>query len=126
MREDRQVRHVLVWGAINALPPSQDVPQVKFHFDYSGGWKSRGRVIAGSFGNRCLPYDGPPLVFEVAACKAPDGTYWALQAWYRLLPMRGFVPWLPDQGKLEFHVSHSADDPSFAVTVPSFSNASPT
>ena len=105
-REDGQVRHVLVWGAINALPPSQDVPQVRFHFDYSGGWKSRGRVIAGSFRNRCLPYDGPPLVFEVAACKAPDGTYWAVQAWYRLLPMRGFAPWLPDQGKLEFHVSH--------------------
>ena len=40
------------------------------------------------------------------ACKAPDGTYWAVQAWQRLLPMRGFAPWLPDQGKLEFHVSH--------------------
>ena len=23
------------------------------------------------------------------ACKAPDGTYWALQRWQRLLPMRG-------------------------------------
>ena len=44
--------------------------------------------------------------FLVAACKAPDGTYWAVQAWQRLLPMRGFAPWLPDQGKLEFHVSH--------------------
>ena len=29
-----------------------------------------------------------------------------MQAWQRLLPMRGFAPWLPDQGKLEFHVSH--------------------
>jgi hypothetical protein len=105
-REDGQVRHVLVWGAINALAPSQAVPQVRFHFDYSGGWKSRGRSIAAAFRNRCLPYDGPPLVFGVSACKAPDGTYWAVQAWYRRLPMRGFAPWLPDQGKLEFHVSH--------------------
>jgi hypothetical protein len=85
-REDGQVRHVLVWGAINALPPSQDVPQVRFHFDYSGGSKSRGRVIADSFRNRCLPYEGPALVFEVAACKAPDGSYRAVQAWYRLVP----------------------------------------
>src|SRR5690349_849977 len=85
VREDGQPRHVLVWGAINALPPSQDTPQAVFRFDYSGGWKTYGRVIAGSFRNRCGPYDGPPLVFPVAACKAPDGTYWAVQAWYRLL-----------------------------------------
>jgi len=29
--------HLLVWGAINALPPSQSVPQVHFRFDWSGG-----------------------------------------------------------------------------------------
>jgi hypothetical protein len=106
VREDGKPRHVLVWGAINALPPSRDVPQVAFRFDYSGGWKKYGRVIARTFRDRCSPYDGPPLVFQVAACKAPDGSYWAIQAWYRLLPMRGFAPWLPDQGKLETHVSH--------------------
>jgi hypothetical protein len=106
VREDGKPRHVLVWGAINALPPSQDVPQVAFRFDYSGGWKKYRHVIARTFRDRCSPYDGPPLVFRVAACKAPDGSYWAIQAWYRLLPMRGFAPWLPDQGKLEFHVSH--------------------
>jgi hypothetical protein len=33
------VRHVLVWGAINAKPPDRAHPdsQVKFHVDYSGG-----------------------------------------------------------------------------------------
>src|SRR5262249_31995005 len=94
-------RHVLARGAINARAPSQDVPQVAFRFDYSGGWKSHGRQVWAQFVNRCRPYDGPALPYLVAACKAPDGTYWAVQAWYRLLPMRGFAPWLPDQGKLE-------------------------
>ena len=28
----------------------------------------------------------------VAACKAPDGTYWAVQAWQRRLPLLGFDP----------------------------------
>jgi hypothetical protein len=106
LREDGRIRHVLVWGAINARPPSRDVPQVAFRFDYSGGLRSLGHAAAPQFVDRCAPYDGPPLVDLVAACKAPDGTYWAVQAWQRLLPMRGFAPWLPDQGKLEFHVSH--------------------
>jgi len=105
-RQDGRIRHVLVWGAINARPPSRDVPQVAFHFDYSGGLASLGHGVAPTFVDRCAPYDGPPLVFLVAACKAPDGTYWAVQAWQRLLPMRGFQPWLPEQGALEFHVSH--------------------
>ena len=29
---------------------------------------------------RCRPYDGPALPLFVAGCKAPDGSYWALQA----------------------------------------------
>jgi hypothetical protein len=105
-REDGRIRHVLVWGAIDARAPSRDTPQVAFRFDYSGGLRTYGRQVAPRFANRCSRYDGPPLVFLVAACKAPDGTYWAVQAWHRLLPMRGFEPWLPQQGKLEFHVSH--------------------
>jgi hypothetical protein len=105
-REDGAVRHVLAWGAINARAPSRTVPQVAFQFDYSGGWKTYGHQIASTFTNRCGPYDGPALPYLVTACKAPDGTYWAVQAWQRLLPMRGFAPWLPDQGKLEFHLSH--------------------
>ena len=34
------------------------------------------------------------LVWLVAACRAPDGSYWALQRWQRLLPMRGIAPFL--------------------------------
>lgn len=105
-REDGRRRDVLVWGAITARPPSRTVPQVAFRFDYSGGLSSLGHRAAPGFVDRCAPYDGPPLVFLVTACKAPDGSYWAVQAWQRLLPMRGFAPWLPEQGKLEFHVSH--------------------
>src|ERR1700740_2765627 len=95
-RENGRIRHVLVGGAINARPPSRDVPQVAFHFDYSGGLRSLGHEAAPHFVDRCAAYDGPSLSFLVAACKAPDGTYWAVQAWRRLLPMRGFAPWSPD------------------------------
>ena len=42
----------------------------------------------------------------VAACKAPDGTYWAVQAWQRRLPLLGFDPWLPQHRTVELHVSH--------------------
>jgi hypothetical protein len=101
-----QVRHVYVWGAINANAPDPTRPQVHFHYDYTGGWKSTGRQNWRSFVNRCRPYDGPPLVWLVAACKAPDGSYWALQRWQRLLPMRGIPPFLPGQAAYELHVSH--------------------
>ena len=40
------------------------------------------------------------------ACKAPDGTYWALQSWQRSLPLLGFDPWLPSQTQYELHLSH--------------------
>ena len=99
-------REVLAWGAINARPPSREAPQVAFTFDYSGGLRSLGHRAARTFRNACGRYDGPSLPFLVTACKAPDGTYWAIQAWQRLLPMRGFAPWLPEQGKFEFHLSH--------------------
>ena len=105
-REDGVKRQVLVWGGIDALASSPDVPQVKFAYDFAGGWKKYRRVVASTFGTRCGAYDGPALAFRVAACNAPDGSYWAVQAWYRLLPMRGFDPWTPRQAGLEFHVSH--------------------
>jgi hypothetical protein len=98
--------HLLVWGAVNARPPSQAVPQVHFGFDWSGGWKTRHRLVWKHFGNRCGKYDGPPLVYVVAACTAPDGSYWALQAWQPYLPHRGYAPWLARQTEWELHVSH--------------------
>jgi hypothetical protein len=53
--------HLLAWGAINALAPSQEVPQVRFHLDYSGGWGSFGTGYWKKVRNTCGPYDGPPL-----------------------------------------------------------------
>ena len=97
-RAEGRARRVVVWGAVNARHPDPAVPQVRFRFDYSG---PRGR-----FRNRCRPYDGPPLAWLVTACKAPDGSYWALQAWQRLLPHRGFPAWERRQTSWELHVSH--------------------
>ena len=102
-------RHVLVWGAVGGLPhPTGAEPtQRAFRMDYSGGWKSRSNPrYWRTFRNGCAPYDGPALPFFVTGCKAPDGSYWALQAWQRNLPMRGFAPWTAKQRGLELHVSH--------------------
>jgi hypothetical protein len=105
-RADGSRREVLLWGAVNARAPDPDVEQVRFRFDYSGGLRRYGVRIAPRFRDRCGPYDGPELVFLVTACKAPDGSYWALQRWQRLLPMRGFEPWTSRQAAYELHVSH--------------------
>lgn len=105
-RTDGSRRDVLVWGAVDARPPDASRPQVRFRYDYTGGLRRYGSRISPRFRDRCRPYDGPPLVFLVAACKAPDGSYWALQRWQRLLPMRGFDPWTPAQAAWELHVSH--------------------
>ncbi|HEY2353561.1 MAG TPA: hypothetical protein VGH79_01510 [Gaiellaceae bacterium] len=78
------------WGAINARKPSATVPQVKFHIRYG----ERGSGV-------CRPYDGPPLVLLVKACKAPDGSYWALQSWARLS-----TPYGGTTGAKELHLSH--------------------
>lgn len=106
-RADGKVRNVLVWGAINARHPTPGVAQVQFQFDYAGGWgKYRNGKYWQTFKNGCRPYDGPELPLLVAACKAPDGTYWAIQAWQRRLPNLGFDPWLPYHTNLELHLSH--------------------
>jgi hypothetical protein len=101
-----QLKHVLAWGAVNAKPPNQDSKQVAFSLDYSGGY---GKYHTNSYwtqaGWSCLPYDGPALAFEVAACKAPDGSYWALQAWQRALPDYGVAP-SATQAVYELHLSH--------------------
>ena len=86
--------------------PTRASGRCSFRFDYSGGWRKDGRQTWRTFRNRCRPYDGPRLAWLVAACKAPDGSYWALQRWQRLLPMRGVEPFLPGQASYELHVSH--------------------
>ena len=106
-RSDGRLRHVLAWGALNARQPSADIPQVRFRWDYAGGWgKYRNGKYWQSFKNRCRPYDGPALPMLVAACKAPNGTYWTIQAWQRRLPLLGFDPWLPVHTNWELHLAH--------------------
>jgi hypothetical protein len=78
------------WGAINARKPNRRLPQVTFQIRYGEGGRGA-----------CLPYDGPPLAWLVKACKAPDGSYWALQSWQRLKPNYGGT-----SGAWELHLSH--------------------
>ncbi len=100
-----RVRNVLAWGAVNAVAPTQSRPQVKFRLDYSGGWGAFRRDLSKSFENRCSAYDGPPLQWLVTACKAPDGSYWALQRWQRMLPNYGLAP-TPKQAVWELRLAH--------------------
>jgi hypothetical protein len=95
---------VLAWGAVNARHPTIVRKQVRFRVDRAGGWGTFGRKVR--FSNACRPYDGPPLVHVVTACKAPDGSYWALQRWQRTLPNLGFLPWVPAQRTWALHLSH--------------------
>jgi hypothetical protein len=105
-RAKGRARHVLVWGAINARTPESGLPQVRFKHDYSGGLKLEHRAMWKNFIDQCVKYDGPPIAYLVAACKAPDGSYWALQAWQRNLPHRGWEPWTDVQKAWELRVSH--------------------
>jgi hypothetical protein len=110
-RPGGQVRHVLVWGAVDALPPTRGAPQAAFRFDYAGGWgKYRDSGYWRRFRSVCSPFVGPRLDWLVAACTAPDGTHWALQAWQRLLPHRGYPAWQPAQRARELRISHWSTD----------------
>jgi hypothetical protein len=87
-----QLKHVLAWGAVNAIAPTRSRPQLAFKLDYAGGWGKYHREYWKTFKNACAAYDGPQLAWSVTACKAPDGSYWALQAWQRMLPNYGVAP----------------------------------
>lgn len=87
-----RTEHVELWGAIDARAPREGVPQVAFRRRYG---------VGAAAGGACAPYDGPPLPLLVAACRAADGSYWALQAWRRLLPNYGGT-----RAPLELHLSH--------------------
>jgi hypothetical protein len=103
-------KHVVAWGAINALPPTAGRSQVKFSLDYAGGWGAFHKQIWKGFRNACQPYDGPALSWLVTACKAPDGSYWAVQSWQKMLPNVGLgsTSWL--QAAWELHLSHWTGD----------------
>jgi hypothetical protein len=100
-----QLKHVLAWGAVNAVTPTTTREQVSFSLDYSGGYGKYHRDYWRTFGSDCGRYDGPALGWLVAACKAPDGSYWALQAWQRGLPDYGVAP-TPAESAWELHLSH--------------------
>lgn len=96
--------HVLVWGALNAIDPTKARSQVSFHVDYSGGWGSLGRNYWKRLRNVCRPAS-VQLSWLVAACQAPDGSFWALQSWQRTLPNYG-LPAYGIHGAWELRVSH--------------------
>jgi hypothetical protein len=112
-----KLHRVLAWGAIGAGAPSRSHPQVAFKLDYSGGWgKYHSNTYYLNFNGSCLPYDGPALPWGVTACKAQDGSYWALQSWQRGLPNYGVKP-TPAQAAWELRLSHWKGDllPSLAI-----------
>jgi hypothetical protein len=98
-------KHVLAWGAVNAIAPTPNRKQVEFDLDYAGGWGKYHRDYWKTFGGACGAYDEPALAWKVAACKAPDGSYWAVQAWQRGLPDYGVAP-SGSQGAWELRLSH--------------------
>ncbi len=88
-------RTVVAWGAVDARKPSRTQQQVAFSL-----------TVGGAIGpNVCGSYRGPSLAWRVAACTAPDGTHWAVQAWQRTLPNYGAPP-TGETGAWELHLSH--------------------
>src|SRR3954469_14161077 len=98
-------KRVLAWGAVNAIAPTTSRPQVALRLDYSGGYGKYRRDYWKTFGTACGSYDGPPLAWKVTACRAPDGSYWAIQAWQRALPNYGVAP-TAAQSVWELRLSH--------------------
>jgi hypothetical protein len=115
-RKAGAVKHVLVWGAINAAPPVEGYHQVKFSLDYAGGYGKYHTAYWKTFAGACGTYDGPALPNVVAACKAFDGSYWAVQEWPQPLPDLGFTPWTAAQKAQWLEVSHwSGELPTLEV-----------
>lgn len=99
-----RTRQVLAWGAVNAIHPTQKRAQVAFRVDYSGGWRTFGRSLQQGFRNVCKPAK-VQLAWVVAACRAPDGSYWALQSWQRGLRNYG-LPATGTRDDWELRLSH--------------------
>ncbi len=83
--KDGKPKHVLAWGAINALPPTADANQVEFVVDYQGGWKkhfvdnrsvkqlqSAYTQLRQSSG----PYLGAPVVRQLSKKSSFAKNYW--------------------------------------------------
>ena len=102
-------KHVLAWGAENAIAPTRTRPQLAFKLDYAGGWGKYHTNYWKTFKNSCGAYDGPKLAWFVTGCTASDGSYWALQAWQRMLPNYG-VAASAQQSVWELRLSHWTGD----------------
>lgn len=100
-----RLKHVLAWGAVNARPSAAGRKQVAFRLDYAGGWGAFRRVAWKTFENSCTP-TRPAVRWLVTACRARDGSLWAVQSWRRSLPNYGLRPtnWL--QAAWELRLSH--------------------
>jgi hypothetical protein len=109
-KDEGGLKHVLAWGAVNAIAPTKSRKQVDFHLDYAGGWGKYHKNYWQTFKNVCKAYDGPALAWKVTACKAPDGSYWALQQWQRMLPNYGVAPTTAAQTAWELRLSHWTGD----------------
>ena len=101
-----RLERVLVWGALNASPPTHSRAATEFDVDYSGGRGKFGRPVWKTLRDTCRPYRGPALPFVVTACTARDGSHWALQRWQRYQANLGLPPWKPGHGAWELRVSH--------------------
>jgi hypothetical protein len=102
-------KHVLAWGAVNAIAPTKSRQQLAFKLDYAGGWGKYHSDYWKTFKNSCGAYDGPKLAWFVTGCTASDGSYWALQAWQRMLPNYG-VKASAAQSVWELRLSHWTGD----------------
>jgi hypothetical protein len=103
-------KHVLVWGAINAAPPVKGQHQVAFKVDYAGGYGKYHTTYWKTFKGTCGKYDGPAIPNMIAACKAFDGSYWAVQQWPQPAPDLGYTPWTPALSAQWMEVSHWSGD----------------
>jgi hypothetical protein len=109
-------RHVLAWGATNAIAPDRTRKQVHFKLDYSGGSKAFGYAYWKTLRNACDHFPTAqgladaagesPLPLYVAGCRAPNGSFWALQAWKRVIPHAGLHKRDYRRAATELHLSH--------------------
>jgi len=95
-------------GKPYALAPRHGSKQIQFKVNYSGGYGMYHRTLWKGFKNACRRYDGPNLHWPwlFIGCKAPDGSYWAVQEFPQPLPNLGFAPWNASQRKTWLELSH--------------------
>jgi hypothetical protein len=96
-RERGKLRRVLAWDAVD--------DDSRFKLDYAGGWGAFREPVWKTI-RGCGAFDGPKLEWLVTACKASDGSYWALQSWQRMLPNQGYEPFSAKDAVWELHLSH--------------------